>query len=237
MGLSRVAILYIKNDYSQGLSMDFKSQFEADGGTIVGMETGLQGDKDFKTQLTKIKALNPEALFIPNYVAEIAQILEQAKQLGLNTKMLSADGFSNPEILELAGDLANGVIFSGPEKEDPAQANAKTAAFEKKYEEKWGEKPDSFSLNAYDGANLIMDAIQAAYDKASDADKKALNLDRSLMQKYVAGIKGYMGVSGEITFAPNGDVIKNQGILTAENRQYKQIGVYRIESGKLVKVK
>jgi len=237
MGIKTVAILYIKNDYSQGLSQDFKSVFEADGGSVVAMETGLPGDKDFKTQLTKIKGLNPEALFIPNYVAEMAQILEQAKQLGMTMKILSADGFSNPEILDLAGDLANGVVFSGPEKEDPAQANAKTAEFEKKYQEKWGEKPDSFSLNSYDGANLIMDAIQAAYDKASDADKKALKFDRTLIQKYIAGIKGYMGVSGEITFASNGDVIKNQGILTVEKKQYKQLGVYREEGGKLVQVK
>ncbi len=78
-----VAILYIKNDYSQGLAMDFKDQYEKEGGKVVAIETALQGDKDFKTQLTKIKSANPEALYIPNYVAEIAQILEQAKQLGI----------------------------------------------------------------------------------------------------------------------------------------------------------
>ncbi len=230
MGIKSVAILYIKNDYSQGLSDDFSAQFQAMGGKIVAVETGLQGDKDFKTQLTKIKAANPEALFMPNYVAEIAQMLDQAKQLGINAKMLSADGFTNPEILSLAKELANGVVFSGPE-------NVDATAFEKKYQDKWGEKPDSFSLNSYDAANIIMDAVQYAYDKASAADKKDFKIDRNLTLEYVKSVKNYKGVSGDITFAPNGDVIKNIGISTVENMQYKPIGVYTVEGNALKQVR
>ncbi len=234
MGIKKVAILYTKNDYSQGLADGFKAQFEADGGQIVAMQSGMQGDKDFKTQLTTIKAANPEAIYMPDYVAEINQILQQTAQLGMtNVKMLSSDGFSNPEILQLAGKLANGVVYSGPELEK----NPLQVAFEKKYQEKWGDKPDSFSLNSYDAANILFDAIQSVYDKASADQQKSLNLDRDAIRQYVAAIKGYTGVSGEISFAPNGDAIKNQGILTVENGQYKQLGVYKIVDDKLVQVK
>jgi len=234
MGLRSVAILYTKNDYSQGLANGFKAQFEAEGGKIVGMESGMQGDKDFKTQLTNIKATNPQAIYMPDYVAEINQILQQTQQLGMTgVKMLATDGFSNPEILQLAGPLANGVVYSGPELEK----NPLQVAFETKYEAKWTDKPDSFSLNAYDAANILFDAIQAVYQSASPADQKSLNLDRDAIRAKVAAVEGYKGVSGEISFAPNGDAIKNQGILTVANGQYKQLGVYKITDNKLVQVK
>lgn len=234
--LRSIAILYTKNDYSQGLTNGFKQAFTAEGGKIVAEESGLQGDKDFKTQLTNIKAQNPDGIYMPNYVAEIAQILQQAKQLGINAKMLSADGFSNPEILDLAGDLANGVIFSGPAEEKAGTENARKSAFEQKYQAKWGEGPDSFSLNSYDAANILFDAIASAYYQASTADKASLNLRRDEIQQYVAAVKGYAGVSGEITFTANGDAIKNVGISTVTSRKYAQQGVYTVRDGKLVQV-
>jgi len=234
MNIKTVATLYTKNDYSQGLAIGFKSAYEAAGGKVVDEETGLQGDKDFKTQLTKIKAANPEAIYLPNYVAEIEQCLDQIKQLGINAKILSSDGFSNPEVLSVSGANANGVVFSGPEE---SAKSAKTTAFESAYNSKWGEDPDAFSLNSYDAANLIMDAIQTAYDKASDADKKALKLDRETIRGTIAGTKDYAGVSGTITFASsNGDVIKNIGISTVENQKFKQVDVYTVIDGQLKKV-
>ncbi len=226
-----VAILYVKNDYSQGLAMDFKAQYEKEGGKVVAIETALQGDKDFKTQLTKIKGTNPEALYIPNYVAEIAQILEQAKQLGLKTKMYSADGFSNPQIFELAGDLANGVIYTQA-AEQPASQKRKD--FEAKYQEKWGEKPDAFSLNAYDGAKIILAAIKSTSGKSMSGDLKA---DRDKIRNAVAATKDYDGASGKINFTANGDLVANIGIYTAENKKYKQIKMFKLDGDNLVEIK
>lgn len=233
--LKKIAILHLKNDYSQGLADDFVKQFTADGGQIVAMESAIQGDKDFKTQLTKIKATNPDALYLPDYVAEIAQILEQAKQLGLNIKILSADGFSNPDIFNLAGDLANGVIFSNSPDES-VSGNAVRAQFESNYEKKWGEKPDSFSLNAYDAANIILAAIEKTYATASDADKDSLNLNRDQIRDNVATTVQYPGVSGLITFLPNGDAIKNVGIFVATNKTYQQTGIYKMENNQLLDI-
>jgi len=226
-----VAILYVKNDYSQGLAMDFKAQFEKEGGKVVAVETALQGDKDFKTQLTKIKGTNPEALYLPNYVAEIAQILEQAKQLGIKTKIYASDGFSNPQILELAKDLANGVIYTQA-AEQPASKTKKD--FEAKYQAKWGEKPDAFSLNAYDGAKIILNAIKSTSSKGSGG---ALKVDREKVMKFVAKTKDWDGASGKITFTANGDLVANIGIYTVENRKFKQLTMFKLDGEKLVEIK
>ncbi len=234
-GIKTVAILYIKNDYSQGLAEDFKTTYEAAGGKVVAVETGMQGDKDFKTQLTKIKGMNPEALYIPDYLAEIAQILEQAKELGLNVKILASDGFSNPEIFELAGEDANDVLFSNAAEDKDNEGIKK--AFVKKYTEKWGQEPDAFSLNSYDAANIILNAIETVYGKSSDAVKASFKLDRDAIQKVVAATKNYNGVSGKITFMENGDLIKNMGIYRSVDKTYQQLGVYTLDAGKLVEVK
>lgn len=226
-----VAILYIKNDYSQGLALDFKTEFEKNGGKVVAVETALQGDKDFKTQLTKIKGTNPEALYIPNYVAEIAQILEQAKQLGIKSKMYSADGFSNPEIITLAGDLANGVIYTQAAEQTAGQTRKN---FEAKYQQRWGVKPDAFSLNAYDGTKIILGAIKETAVKEKDGN---LKIDKDKVRDLVAKTKDYDGASGKITFTANGDLMANIGIYTLENRKFRQVKMFKLDGDKLIELK
>jgi branched-chain amino acid transport system substrate-binding protein len=235
LDIDKIAILYTKNDYSQGLTDGFTQFYEAAGGEVVAVESGLQGDKDFRTQLTNIKGVDAEGLLLPNYVAEIAQMIEQASQLGIDAQIISADGFSNPEILTLAPDFVDGIVFSGPAQED-AESTI-TADFQEVYTAAYGQAADSFSLNAYDGAKIILAGIESAYNQASSDDKAALNLNRDLIQSYVAGVRNYQGVSGEITFAANGDVIKNQGILEVVNGEYSPIGEFKVDaSGNLVKV-
>jgi len=228
--IKNVAILYVKNEYSQGLAKDFKTQFEKEGGKVIAEETALQGDKDFKTQLTKIKGTNPEALYIPNYVAEIAQILEQAKQLGLKVKIYSADGFSNPQIFDLAGDLANGVIFTQAAQQPASKTRTD---FEAKYQSRWSDKPDAFSLNAYDGARIILNAIKAVAQKSGDS----LLINRDKMREIVAKTKDFDGASGKITFATDRDLISNIGIYTVEKKKYKQIKMFQLDGEKLIEIK
>ena len=112
LGYKKIATLYAKNDYSQGLAEGMKESFEAEGGKIVAEETFMVGDKDFKTQLTKLKNTDAEAIYIPDYTAEMAQILEQASQLGVNKPFLSGDGFLSEEIYQLAGEYTDGVVYT-----------------------------------------------------------------------------------------------------------------------------
>lgn len=233
---SKVAVLYTKNDYSQGLALSFQAAFEAVGGTIVASESGQQGDKDFKTQLTKIKATNPEVLFIPNYVPEIAQILEQAAGLGLNAKIVSADGFSNTDILTVAGKYAVGVYFTAA----PDAKGDKTEKFQAAYKAKYGEEADDFSKNSYDGASILIDAFTSVWANTSADDQKAAKLDLDAVRAYVAATQAYPGVSGDVSFAPDGNLIKNWAIKTVtmndNSLQFEQTGVYKVVDGSLEKV-
>jgi len=165
--------------------------------------------------------------------------LEQANKLGIKAKILSADGFSNPEIFDLAKDYADGVIFSNSADESKMAGDLRKA-FEEKYNDRWKEKPDSFSLNSYDSANILIRAIEKVYTESGADDQNKLNLDRDKIRDYVSATSNYDGVSGKITFLASGDAIKNVGIFKADakNKKYDQIAVYKIdENGKLVEIK
>ncbi|MGD1822217.1 MAG: ABC transporter substrate-binding protein [Pleomorphochaeta sp.] len=225
LGYRELAVLYAKNDYSQGLYESMSSTFESLGGTIVAAETCMVGDKDFKTQLTKIKSESPDAIYIPNYTAEMAQILEQAAQLSVGAPFVSCDGFSNPEIYNLAGAYTDGVVYVGPAK---VEASAAYNEFVADYKATYGVEPDSFATNAYDGANIILNAI-----KAAAADGKAT---RAEVRDNIAATKDYAGVAGVINFAANGDLVAYQGLYKVNGTTPEYLGAFAVVDGKIQKV-
>lgn len=226
LGYRNIAVLYAKNDYSQGLYEGMKASFEACGGKIGVVETCQVGDKDFKTQLTKIKAAAPDAIYIPNYTAEMAQILEQASQLGVDIPFVSGDGFSNPDIYNLAGDFCDGVVYIGPTQVEESEAYV---SFVNKYEKTYGVKPDSFATNAYDASYIIAAALKNAYAATG-------KFERASIKDAIAATKDFQGVAGLINFAPNGDLVAYQGVYKVNGTTPEYLGAYTVVDGKLAKV-
>ena len=208
LGYRNIACLYAMNDYSQGVS---------------AMETCMVGDKDFRTQLGVIANTDAEAIYIPNYTVEDAQILEQAYQLGMDLPFLSSDGFSDPEIYNLAGDFTDGVIYVGP-----AQAEASTllADFQEAYSAAYnGDMPDSFATNAYDATYILAQAI----DRAGSAD-------RDLINQEVKATDDFSGANGIINFAANGDMVASQGVYEVDGTTPVYLGSFQVVDGHIVQV-
>ncbi|MEA5030550.1 MAG: ABC transporter substrate-binding protein [Sphaerochaeta sp.] len=227
LGVRELGVLYVKNDYSQGLYEGTKESFESRGGKVTIAETAQIGDKDFKTQLTKIRAAAPDAIYIPNYTAEMAQILEQATQLGLKIPFLSSDGFSNPEIYDLAGAYTNGVVYVGPTQ---VAESAPYKKFVADYTKKWGFAPDSFATNAYDGAYILFDALEKVYAATGKFDRKAV-------RDAFAATTDFPGITGTINFAENGDLVAYQGVYKVEGKTPKYVGTFTVVDGALVEIK
>ena len=85
----------VKSDYSKGLAKFFKEGFRQTGRQITAELDFNGGDKDFKAQLTAIKAANPDAVFVPGYYTDVALICIQARQLGLNVPLSGGDGWES----------------------------------------------------------------------------------------------------------------------------------------------
>jgi branched-chain amino acid transport system substrate-binding protein len=110
---NRVAMLTdVAAPYSVGLAGFFREPFTANGGTLVAEQKFSSGDKDFKAQLTAIKAANPEAIFVPGYYTEAALITQQARQLGITVPLFGGDGWEAPELLQIGGSAMEGTYYS-----------------------------------------------------------------------------------------------------------------------------
>ncbi len=167
------------SDYAKGLAASFKKDFEAAGGKIVAQESYVAKDTDFRSTLTSLKSKNPDFIFIPGYYEEVGLIVKQAREMGITVPLMGADGWDSPDIVDLAGAdaLNNTYIITAYSSEDP---DGKAKAFSDKFNEKYGEAPNSFHALGYDTVYLLKDAIERADSTDGTKIKEALEATDNL---------------------------------------------------------
>lgn len=201
-----VAILFdSSSDYSKGLSAAFRKTLEGKGGKIVAEEGYLSKDIDFKASLTKLKASNPDAIYIPGYYEEVSKIIKQARELGITVPLMGGDGWESPKLAEIAGKdaLKNCYYvsaFSADDKDPSVQA------FIKSYKEKYQKDPDIFAMQGYNAGLILADAI-----------KRAGSTDGTKVAKAIAETKDLAVASGKVTFDANHNPVMSALIISLEN--------------------
>ncbi|MGE5552664.1 MAG: ABC transporter substrate-binding protein [Betaproteobacteria bacterium] len=192
------AVLYdVASDYNKGIAEVFKAEFAKGGGKVVAFETYTTGDKDFSAQLTKIKAANPDVLFLPNYFNEVPLQAQQAHKLGLKAKLLGSDSWDNEtDLLKVSPADLEGAYFSNHYSADVK--NPVSDRFVKAYEAKFKMKPDAAAALTYDAAQIVFKAIE-----------KAGKIDRKAIRDALAKITGFKGVTGTISFGGSPDPVKS----------------------------
>mgnify|MGYP001322878251 CR=1 FL=1 len=200
------AIFYINNDYGKGLESVFKKEFESLGGKILISENFGQSDTDFKTQVTKIKNIKAEAIYLVGYPKEISLILKQASELKINSKIIGTVTFEDPNIIKLAGKAAESVIYPYPVQ--PNKSDKVVSEFLTQYKEKYGKDPGITCDVGYDAVNMLAQAIISNGMKGED------------IQKGLMMTKDFHGASGVMTFDKNGDVNKPIEMKTIKNGKF-----------------
>ena len=200
-----------KSDYSKGLAKFFKEKFTADGGTVVAELDFNGGDKDFKAQLTAIKAANPDAVFVPGYYTDAALICVQAKQLGLNVPFMGGDGWESEKLVEIGQDAVEGQYFSTHYHPDLGSEVSKK--FVANYQKRWnGKMPDALAACGYDSALVLADAI-----------KRAGSTDGPKVRDALAATKDFPAVTGTISINEQRDATKAAVILQVKDGKYKYL--------------
>jgi len=208
LGAKKAAVLYdIASEYNKGIAEVFRRTFEAEGGTIVAYESYTTGDKDFSSQLTKIKAAEPDVLFLPNYYQEIPLQIQQAKKLGYTGKFLGSDSWGFADLLKLGGQDVEGCFFSTHYAPDIATPEARK--FIDAYKAKYGKTPDDVAALTYDSFGLFFQALKAAG-----------KVDREALREALANLKEYKGVTGRLEFRGTGDPIKTAVIIQIKGGQF-----------------
>jgi branched-chain amino acid transport system substrate-binding protein len=204
-GVKTIALMYANDDaFSKSGYEVMKGAAEKLGLKIVATESFGTKDTDFSAQLTKIKALKPDAVAISALVEPVSGVLLQARQLGFGkeTQFIGGNGSNSPKLGEIAGAAADGLIVGSPwfiGKADPLNQKF-VAAFKAKY----GKNPDQFAAQAYD----CMFILAAAIDRAGAADP----------EKITAALAktNYTGVMGPFTFTPHRDPASTEGVVVLE---------------------
>ncbi|MGB9859989.1 MAG: ABC transporter substrate-binding protein, partial [Moorellaceae bacterium] len=208
LGAKKAAVLFdVASEYNKGIAEIFKKSFESEGGQVVAFETYTTGDKDFSSQLTKIKEANPEVLFLPNYYSEVPLQVEQARKLGYKGQIIGSDSWGSPEIIKLGGQNMEGLFFSTHYAPDIATPTAQK--FIKAYQEKYQSTPDDVAALTYDALGILFQAI-----------KTAGKIDREAVREALAQITRYEGVTGTMQFKGTGDPIKSAVIIKIENGKF-----------------
>ena len=159
LGTKKAAILYdIGNDYSVGLTDNFTAEYTSMGGSIVSKESYSTGDKDFNAQLTKIKAANPEVIYLPDYYGTVALIAKQLRAQGINVPIVGADGWDG--LTDNAGDEVLNGYYSNHYSENSSSAAVQT--FVKSFKAKYNKAPNSFAALGYDCVYMLRDAMKAS---------------------------------------------------------------------------
>jgi branched-chain amino acid transport system substrate-binding protein len=214
-GAKKAAVItQLGDDYSSGLGNFFSRAFQELGGNVVSEQRFQTNTTDFKSILTNIKAADPDVIFAPSSIATAPLIIKQARELGINAKIMAGDTWENSSIIENAGISAEGVVLSTFfDDADPATAEAaKFIEGFKKYlvENKQPDIIPAVSALGYDAYITALKAIELANSTKGPAIRDALaKVDLE-------------GVTGRIVFDTNGDANKDMAFIkVVENGQFK----------------
>lgn len=190
------------NDYTVGLAEAFEKSFTEMGGQVVGKETYVKEDTDFSAILTKVAESKAEVLYLPDYYNIVNLVGAQAKDKGVTAAMMGGDGWDSADLDVKA---AEGGFYSN--HYDPGDTRPIVVDWLKAYGAEFKDAngnpkvPDALATLAYDAANLLFAAIQAAGTE-----------DTTKVAEALAGIS-WEGVSGKITFDAQHNPIKAAAVI------------------------
>ena len=221
--IEKADFLVVNNDWGLGAAERFSEMLEAQGIAVGEVETMDPAAQDMSAQLSKIKASDADTLFVTTGVEQLTLVLRQARDLGLEDRIITTGGSQAPDqLIEQAGTAADGsfhLVFFTPWFPEAAQ-NPEIA---QKFVAEWEERGYNFAgltegFRGYDGIMTIAAAIEAAGAAEPDAIREAL---------WTVEVEG---VNGDIKFMKQGP----EGSESGQNEP--NVYVIQIEDGKVAPV-
>lgn len=205
-GWKSLAIIYINNDFGVGLKEIFSNLAESLGSKIVASEAFEQGSADFRAQLTKIKSKNPDAIFLVGY-REVPQILIQIKELGVKSYLIGTGLLEDPKIIDLAKQASEGIFFTQLQY-SPDSHEQNVRQFVDSFKNRYGYEADIIAAYGYDAMKVLAYAMEKS------------DLSPEKIKEELYKVKDFKGVTGEISFDENGDVIQPMGVKIIKNGEF-----------------
>lgn len=205
---TRVAVVDDQSAYGQGLADTFADTFKRAGGQVIRREHVGDKDMEFRSMLTLLKAVRPQAVFFGGYDAQAGPMARQMRELGFGATLLGGETINTAKFLDLAGPAAEGHFASTPGAALEKRPGGK--AFAERYRQRFKQDIGLYAPYFYDSVMVLAAAMQAA--------------NTSEPAKYLGALRAirHGGITADIAFDDNGDL--RQGLLS----------IFRVQNGRWV---
>lgn len=219
LGLKTCALITdVTDSYSTSVGQYMVDTFTELGGELVASEEAQNGDNDFRAQLTKIAAAQPDVLFIPWNYENVCLIAQQARELGIEGVFFGADGWDTTELIELSNSALEGCYYVSR----PGFNLPEAAAYGEVYQEEYNVALEAECLYGNDGVMWIKQAIEAAGSDDPTAIRDQLEATTSF-----DGLLGHMSID-PATHNPSRDA----AIFEVKDDEVQYVGIYEPEQSK-----
>lgn len=204
----RLAVIYVLDDYGRDATKVLLDVSNRMGYPPVAVESFNPDDKDFSSQLLKIKEKNADTLIIWSLYEPAALIAKQVAQMGLQIQLMGGGGLTNSKYVELGGEATNGTIMC--QTYHPSSKEPHIVSFTEIFKEKYGRNPDPNAAQSYDAIMIVV----AALEKVGVDDK-------SKIRDAIASTLNFNGVTGIISFDDTGDAPRDMKVIQIRNGEYE----------------
>ncbi len=214
LGVRRVAVLTIQNDFGRSLEAGFRAHASRVGLEIVFAEAYPPGNQNFTPVLVRLRATRPEAIYASGYYSEAANLVRQARAMGLRVPIIGQEGYDSPKFVELAGRAAEGVLLTTTLDRD--SRNREVQEFLRKYRERAGIPADMVAASGY-----------AALKVVSLVAQKAGRVDAGAIGWTLRSVANLDTVVGHIyRFTEDGDPVKTATVQVVRNGEFRRFRNY-----------
>lgn len=218
--LKSVYIIHDKTLYGQGVADNFRNEANKVGLKVLGYE-GTEERANFAPMIIPLRAKNPDLVYFGGIYHQGGLLLKQMREKGAKAKFMGPDGLDSSEMVKITGSQIVGTYYTTVA--GPPDAYPESAAFAKKFKQRFGKEVESFAMYGYDAALVGLKATAQAIQ--ANGGKKP---SRPQVAAAVRKLKDFKGVTGSITFDNKGDPVKAKYfVLQFAKRSYP---------GKVVKV-
>lgn len=192
----KVAVLHDSNPFGQSGADEINKRAAEFGIEVVGVEKYETNAPDLTSQLTKLKAKNPDALIVWGTNPGPAIAAKNMKQIGFDVPYIGSHGIANKKFIELAGDAAEDVVFPAGRVALPDSIpagdpqKALVDRFIADYKAQYNENPNTFAGHAYDALLMLKTVIPKA------------GLDRAKIRDELEKLTNFVGIDGVFNYSP-----------------------------------
>lgn len=204
----RLAVIHVLDDFGRDATkvlLDISNRMSC---PPVAVESFNPDEKDFSSQLLKIKEKNADTLIIWSLYEPAALIAKQVAQMGLKVQLMGGGGLTNGKYVELGGVATNGTIM--PQSYNTSSKEQHIVYFTEKFKKKYGRDPDPNAAQSYDAIMIVAEALE----------KVGVD-DKSKIRDAIASTSNFNGVTGIISFDDTGDAPREMKVIQIRNGNYE----------------